>query len=159
MLGVNILALAEVLAGLEKQGVKSATALEVINASSGRSNVSMNLYPERVVGRKFPNTFALALMAKDVRIAAQSLREQGVPSPVTALTEQLLEVACVNVVAVGPAASTVCSTRSNGGRRRVRSSSMKSAMVIATSTRSSVRTPAANTPLGSAQAKTRNKTP
>ncbi len=93
LLGVNILALGEVLIGLEKQGVMSATALEVINASSGRSNVSMNLFPERVVGRKFPNTFALALMVKDVRIAAQSLREQGVPSPITALTEQLLEVA------------------------------------------------------------------
>jgi 3-hydroxyisobutyrate dehydrogenase len=93
LLGINILALGEVLLGLERQGVQSSTALEVINASSGRSNVSMNLFPERVVGRAFPNTFALALMAKDVRIAAQSLREQGIPSPVTALTEQLLEVA------------------------------------------------------------------
>jgi 3-hydroxyisobutyrate dehydrogenase len=93
LLGVNILALAEVLLGLEKQNVKTSTALEVINASSGRSNVSMNLYPERVVGRKFPNTFALALMTKDVRIAAGAQREQGIPSPITTLTEQLLEVA------------------------------------------------------------------
>lgn len=93
LLGVNILALGEVLLGLERQGVNSSTALEVINASSGRSNVSMNLFPERVVGRAFPNTFALALMAKDVRIAAGALREQGIPSPVTALVEQLLEVA------------------------------------------------------------------
>ena len=93
LLGVNILALSEVLLGLERQGVKSRTALEVINASSGRSNVSQNLFPERVIGRAFPNTFSLALMTKDVRIAAQSLREQRIPSPVTALTEQLLEVA------------------------------------------------------------------
>lgn len=93
LLGVNILALTEVLLGLEKQGVSSHTALEVINASSGRSNVSQNLFPERVVGRAFPNTFALALMTKDVRIAAQSLREQGIPAPIVALTENLLEVA------------------------------------------------------------------
>jgi 3-hydroxyisobutyrate dehydrogenase len=93
LLGVNILALTEVLLGLEKQGVSSHTALEVINASSGRSNVSQNLFPERVVGRAFPNTFALALMTKDVRIAAQSLREQGIPAPLVALTENLLEVA------------------------------------------------------------------
>ncbi len=93
LLGVNILALSEVLLGLERQGVKSRTALEVINSSSGRSNVSQNLFPERVLGRAFPNTFSLALMTKDVRIAAQSLREQSIPSPVTALTEQLLEVA------------------------------------------------------------------
>jgi 3-hydroxyisobutyrate dehydrogenase len=93
LLGVNILALSEVLLGLEKQGVSSRAALDVINASSGRSNVSMNLFPERVVGRAFPNTFALALMTKDVRIAAQSLREQGVPAPVVSLTENLLEIA------------------------------------------------------------------
>ena len=93
LLGVNILALSEVLLGLERQGVQSRTALEVINSSSGRSNVSQNLFPERVIGRAFPNTFSLALMTKDVRIAAQSLREQRIPSPVTALTEQLLEVA------------------------------------------------------------------
>ncbi len=93
LLGVNILALSEVLLGLEKQGVSSRAALDVINASSGRSNVSQNLFPERVLGRAFPNTFALALMTKDVRIAAQSLREQGVPAPVIALTENLLEIA------------------------------------------------------------------
>ena len=93
LLGVNILALSEVLLGLEKAGVKTSTALDVINASSGRSNVSMNLFPERVVGRGFPATFALGLMAKDVRIATQALREARVPSPITSLTENLLEIA------------------------------------------------------------------
>ena len=93
LLGVNILALTEVLLGLEKQGVTSRAALDVINASSGRSNVSQNLFPERVLGRAFPNTFALALMTKDVRIAAQSLREQGIPAPIVGLTESLLEIA------------------------------------------------------------------
>jgi 3-hydroxyisobutyrate dehydrogenase len=93
LLGVNILALSEVLLGLEKAGVKTSTALDVINASSGRSNVSMNLFPERVVGRGFPATFALGLMAKDVRIASQALREARVPSPITSLTENLLEIA------------------------------------------------------------------
>ncbi len=93
LLGVNILALTEVLLGLEKQGVSSRAALDVINASSGRSNVSQNLFPERVLGRAFPNTFALALMTKDVRIAAQNLREQGIPAPIVGLTENLLEIA------------------------------------------------------------------
>ena len=93
LLGINILALSEVLLGLEKAGVRTQTALEVINASSGRSNVSMNLFPERVVGRAFPATFALGLMAKDVRIASQALREARVPSPLTSLAENLLEIA------------------------------------------------------------------
>ena len=93
LLSINILALSEVLLGLEKAGVRTSTALDVINASSGRSNVSMNLFPERVVGRGFPATFALGLMAKDVRIASQALREARVPSPLTSLTENLLEIA------------------------------------------------------------------
>ena len=93
LLAVNILALGEVLLALEANGVTSATALEVINASSGRSNVSMNLFPERVVGRTFPATFALELMAKDVRIAIEMLRESGTPSPVAHLTDNLIEIA------------------------------------------------------------------
>jgi 3-hydroxyisobutyrate dehydrogenase len=93
LLAVNILALGEVLLALEANGVTSATALEVINASSGRSNVSMNLFPERVVGRAFPATFALELMAKDVRIAIEMLRETGTPSPVAHLTDNLIEIA------------------------------------------------------------------
>jgi 3-hydroxyisobutyrate dehydrogenase len=93
LLGLNILALGEVLLGLERAGVASSLALEVLNASSGRSNVSENLFPERVVGRRFPATFALALLAKDVRIAGQMLREGQVAAPLTALVEQLLNVA------------------------------------------------------------------
>jgi 3-hydroxyisobutyrate dehydrogenase len=93
VLAVNILALAEVLAGLERGGVKAATALEVINASSGRSNASENLFPERVVGRAFPVTFTLGLLAKDVGIAASALREAGLAAPMSGLAESLLAVA------------------------------------------------------------------
>jgi 3-hydroxyisobutyrate dehydrogenase len=93
LLGMNILALGEVLLGLERAGVTARTALEVINASTGRSNVSQNLFPERVVGRAFPATFTLGLLAKDVGIAAGALREAAVPAPLTALLESLLEVA------------------------------------------------------------------
>ena len=90
MLGVHIWSLAEGLVALEKAGVSTATALEVINASSGRSNTSMNLFPERVMTRAFPRTFRLALMDKDVRIAADFAREHGVPSPLLQLVCELL---------------------------------------------------------------------
>jgi 3-hydroxyisobutyrate dehydrogenase len=93
LLAANILALGEVLLGLERVGVASDVALSVINAASGRSNVSQNLFPERVVGRAFPATFALALLAKDVRIAAAMLRGQGVAAPLTAQVEQLMGIA------------------------------------------------------------------
>src|SRR6185503_4634755 len=50
--------------------------LEVINASSGRSNSSMNLIPERVLTRAFPRTFRLALLEKDIGIAAGLARDK-----------------------------------------------------------------------------------
>ncbi|HEX6941537.1 MAG TPA: NAD(P)-dependent oxidoreductase [Gemmatimonadaceae bacterium] len=93
MLGVHIWSLSEGLVALQKAGVSPETALDVINSSSGRSNTSMNLFPERVVTRAFPRTFRLALMDKDVRIAADFAREYGVPSPLLQLASELLREA------------------------------------------------------------------
>jgi 3-hydroxyisobutyrate dehydrogenase len=93
MLGIHIWSLAEGLVALQKAGVSTATALDVINASSGRSNTSMNLFPERVSTRAFPRTFRLALMDKDVRIAADFAREHGVSSPLLQLASELLREA------------------------------------------------------------------
>ncbi len=93
MLGVHIWALSEGLVALQKAGVPTRSALDVINASSGRSNASMNLFPERVMTRAFPRTFRLALLDKDVRIAADFAREHGVASPLLQLTAELLRVA------------------------------------------------------------------
>jgi len=93
LLAMHIWGTAEGLVALEKAGVRSEIALEVINASSGRSNASMNLFPERVVTRAFPRTFRLALLAKDVGIAADLAREQRVPSPLLQLTAELFRMA------------------------------------------------------------------
>src|SRR6185437_11716188 len=80
-LAIHVLATAEGLAALVKAGVDPALALDVINASSGRSNTSMNLFPERVLSRAFPRTFRLALLEKDVGIAAAIARDTGTPAP------------------------------------------------------------------------------
>jgi 3-hydroxyisobutyrate dehydrogenase len=93
LLGVHIWSLAEGLAVLARSGVSAATALDVINASSGRSNVSQNLFPERVLTRAFPRTFRLALLDKDVAIAAEAAREHAVPTPVLQLTAELMRTA------------------------------------------------------------------
>jgi 3-hydroxyisobutyrate dehydrogenase len=93
MLGVHIWALSEGLVALQKAGVPTDTALDVINASSGRSNTSMNLFPERVMTRAFPRTFRLALMDKDVRIAADFAREHGVAAPLLQAVSDLLRIA------------------------------------------------------------------
>ena len=93
LLAVHVWSTAEGLAALAKAGVRADVALEVINASSGRSNASMNLFPERVLTRAFPRTFRLALLDKDVGIAAGVAREQKVPAPLIQLTADLFRVA------------------------------------------------------------------
>ena len=93
LLAMHIWGTAEGLVALEKAGVKSELALEVLNASSGRSNASMNLFPDRVLTRAFPRTFRLALLDKDVGIAADLAREQRVPSPLLQLTAELFRMA------------------------------------------------------------------
>ena len=93
LLAVHVWATGEGLAALAKAGVSPAIALDVINASSGRSNTSQNLFPERVLTRAFPRTFRLALLDKDVAIAAGVAREQRVPSPLLQLTSELFRAA------------------------------------------------------------------
>jgi 3-hydroxyisobutyrate dehydrogenase len=93
MLAVHILSTTEGLATLKKMGVDPKVALDVINTSSGRSNTSMNLFPERVLSRAFPRTFRLALLEKDIGIAAQIARDYKVPSPVTQLAADLFTLA------------------------------------------------------------------
>ena len=93
LLAIHIWAAGEGLAALAKAGVSPAVALDVINASSGRSHHVEHLIPERVLTRAFPRTFRLALLDKDVGIAAGVAREQNVPSPLLQLTSELFRVA------------------------------------------------------------------
>lgn len=89
LLAVNILAVGEGLAALVKAGVAARTAVEVLNASSGRSFVSEALVPERVLTGEWPRTFRLALLEKDVGIARKLLEEVVVPGPVLKLAGEL----------------------------------------------------------------------
>ena len=93
LLAIHIWSAGEALASLAKLGVDTAVALDVINGSSGRSNASENLFTERVIGRAFPRTFKLALLDKDVGIAADIARAEGVPSPFVELAARLFREA------------------------------------------------------------------
>ncbi|MEO7137670.1 MAG: NAD(P)-dependent oxidoreductase [Gemmatimonadales bacterium] len=90
LLAVNLLAVGDALAALVKAGVSARTAVEVLNASSGRSFVSEALVPERVLTGRWPRTFRLALLDKDVGIARAFVREVGVESPLLELAGELL---------------------------------------------------------------------
>jgi len=93
LLAVNLIAVGEALAALVKSGVLARTAVEVLNASSGRSFVSEALVPERVLTGRWPRTFRLALLDKDVGIARTFLHETGVEGPMLELAGQLLSQA------------------------------------------------------------------
>jgi 3-hydroxyisobutyrate dehydrogenase len=90
LLAVNILAVGEGLAALVKAGVPARTAVDVLNASSGRSFVSEVLVPERVLSGRWPQTFRLALLDKDVKIARDFLQEAGVEGPLVDQAGELL---------------------------------------------------------------------
>ena len=93
LLAIHIWSAGEALAGLAKMGIDTALALDVINGSSGRSNSSENLFTERVIGRKFPRTFKLALLDKDVAIAADMAAQEGLDLTMIELASRLFKSA------------------------------------------------------------------
>lgn len=82
LLAVHLLALSEGMVTLAKAGIDPRAALDVLNASSGRSIVSEVLVPERVLTGLWPRLFRLALLEKDIGIAADLARSLGVAAPV-----------------------------------------------------------------------------
>jgi 3-hydroxyisobutyrate dehydrogenase len=90
LLAVNIVALGEGLSALVKAGVPARLAVDVLNASSGRSFVSEVLIPERVLTGTWPRTFRLALLHKDVNIASELIGNQQVPGRLLDLAGQVL---------------------------------------------------------------------
>lgn len=93
LLAANILTVGEGLAALAKAGVPAGRAVEVLNASSGRSFVSEVLLPERVLTGAWPRTFRLALLDKDTRIALGVADAGDVDTPMLELAADLLDIA------------------------------------------------------------------
>jgi 3-hydroxyisobutyrate dehydrogenase len=78
---------------LVKAGVPAGAAIDVLNASSGRSFVTEVLVPERVLSGSWPRTFRLALLEKDVKIARGFGNEVGVHVSLFDLAGELLSAA------------------------------------------------------------------
>ncbi|RYY78934.1 MAG: NAD(P)-dependent oxidoreductase [Moraxellaceae bacterium] len=93
LLAVNLWAAAEGFTTLKAHGVDMQGALNCINASSGKSNATETVLPQRVFNRSFPNTFALNLLAKDTGIALDLVQRAKLPAPLLALTQSLIRAA------------------------------------------------------------------
>lgn len=80
---------AEAIAIGSRFGLDPAVMTDVINASTGRSFVSENLIKQHVLSGAFATGFALGLLAKDVKIAADLAEQIGVDAPVGRLISEL----------------------------------------------------------------------
>jgi len=61
----------------QKFGLDPAVMVDIINASTGRSNSSEHKFPTFVLPRKFESGFFLGLMAKDLRFAKELADSMG----------------------------------------------------------------------------------
>jgi 3-hydroxyisobutyrate dehydrogenase len=90
----GILALTiEAVAVAAKAGVDPARAVEIIQASSGRSNASDYKFPKFILSGAFDAGFAIRLMLKDVDGYGRLAQEGGVPSPVGRAATEIYRMA------------------------------------------------------------------
>jgi len=94
MCSAGILALTiEAVAVAAKAGVDPTRAVEIIQASSGRSNASDYKFPRFILNGGFDAGFAIRLMLKDVDGYARLAQEGGVPSLVGRAASEIYRVA------------------------------------------------------------------
>jgi 3-hydroxyisobutyrate dehydrogenase len=86
--GSTMVAVAEGLALGEGFGLDPAMMVEVLNASTGRSFVTELVAREHVIPGRFATGFALGLLAKDVRIAADLGEDMALDLPLFRLTRE-----------------------------------------------------------------------
>ncbi|MBZ5696586.1 MAG: NAD(P)-dependent oxidoreductase [Acidobacteriia bacterium] len=72
----------------ERFGLDQGTMVDILNASTGRNFTTEVMIKEQVLGGKFATGFALGLMAKDVRIAADLGEAVKLDAPVSRLIRE-----------------------------------------------------------------------
>ncbi len=83
----NYLGAAGTIAGFEALligqafGLDPKTLVDVINASTGKNSATERKIPQQIFTKAFASGFKIALMSKDVGIAAQLSEDTGVPAP------------------------------------------------------------------------------
>jgi 3-hydroxyisobutyrate dehydrogenase-like beta-hydroxyacid dehydrogenase len=87
----TLVATSEAVAFGISEGLDLATMLEVLNGSSGRSAATTDKFPEHVLTGRFASGFANTLMAKDVRLYLDAVRERGGPDAIGAVTTGVWE--------------------------------------------------------------------
>lgn len=89
----NLAAASEVLVIGERFGLDPKQMIEVLNTATGRSFVTEVVMKDHVITGKFASGFAIGLLAKDVRIAADLGEAIGVAAPLSRLVRERLAFA------------------------------------------------------------------
>jgi 3-hydroxyisobutyrate dehydrogenase len=88
--GTGFIAVAEAVLVGKSFGLDPAVMIDVMNASTGKNFNTENVVKQQVISRQFASGFALGLLAKDVRIAADLAAAIDVESPLSRLSAALL---------------------------------------------------------------------
>ena len=72
-----------------KAGLDPRTMIDVINSGSGRNTASEDKFPRAILPRSFDFGFALALMAKDVKLCIEEAEALGVPMWIGSAVKQV----------------------------------------------------------------------
>jgi 3-hydroxyisobutyrate dehydrogenase len=86
----NLAAAAEILTVAKTFGIEADVMVDVINASTGRSQASEVKYPKQVLTGTFDSGFSMDLMLKDLAIAHALSRTGGLTTPITDKTVDTL---------------------------------------------------------------------
>lgn len=93
LLGCNMAAVAEALVLGVKAGLSPQKMYEIIKNSSGRSYAFDVKTSGFILPRSFAPGFAVDLQYKDLELALETAKSMGVPLPVTAVSQQVFEMA------------------------------------------------------------------
>jgi 2-hydroxymethylglutarate dehydrogenase len=103
-----------------KAGIDPATLLDVVKASTG-ANSSVELYSMTVPKGNFDPIFRLSLAVKDIKLALDLGKKNGVPLPIgTAVAERLLAAEAAGLGEKGNQAIALLLEKANGVEVRIK---------------------------------------
>ena len=89
----GLLASMQALATAQSYGINPKTFTEVINGSTGRNNTTEVKLLPFIISRNYDSGFSLHLMAKDVCIASELIKNAGFDAPTTSALNDYLKTA------------------------------------------------------------------
>jgi 3-hydroxyisobutyrate dehydrogenase len=93
MSATHLLVTSEAMLTARAFGLDVATALDIVNGSSGRSGSTDNKWPNFILPQTYDSGFTLQLMLKDMRIGLELAHEVGVPAALSEASVQLWAMA------------------------------------------------------------------